>query len=50
MSTIKSFDDAFDFYPADSRRPSLSRFGPHAADLLRPRSETALPRPEPTTS
>lgn len=26
MSTIKSFDDALDFYPADSRVSALSRF------------------------
>jgi hypothetical protein len=26
MSTIKSFDDALDFYPADHRGSSLSRF------------------------
>ena len=26
MSTIKSFDDALDFYPADSRGSMLSRF------------------------
>ena len=26
MSTIKSFDDALDFYPADSRSSALSRF------------------------
>lgn len=27
MSTIKSFDDALDFYPAASERPLLSRIG-----------------------
>jgi len=27
MSTIKSFDDALDFYPAANRRPLLSRIG-----------------------
>jgi len=27
MSTIKSFDDALDFYPASSHRSLLSRFG-----------------------
>jgi hypothetical protein len=26
MNTIKSFDDALDFYPADSRGSALSRF------------------------
>ena len=27
MSTIKSFDDALDFYPAATERPLLSRIG-----------------------
>jgi hypothetical protein len=27
MNTIKSFDDALDFYPAASGRPLLSRIG-----------------------
>ena len=27
MSTIKSFDDALDFYPAANERPLLSRIG-----------------------
>jgi hypothetical protein len=31
MRTIKSFDDALDFYPAPALRPALSRFG----DVLR---------------
>lgn len=27
MSTIKSFDDALDFFPRSERGPALSRFG-----------------------
>lgn len=27
MSTIKSYDDALDFYPAEASNPILSRFG-----------------------
>ena len=27
MSTIKSFDEALDFYPAANERPLLSRIG-----------------------
>jgi hypothetical protein len=27
MSTIKSFDDALDFYPVATQRPLLARFG-----------------------
>ena len=49
MSTIKSFDDAFDFYPTASRRPCCRASVAHCGSTAM-HWATDWPPPGPTTS